>query len=102
MNRWLDDIARDATPAGAAKVARNKPPELVDACWTRNGEKIVDPTRCDQLYPVHGDPRIAAGAPLAGDILKCALKPIDKTPCAAVGAMSRVGPPAELRPGRFL
>ncbi len=65
------------------KVARNKPPEVADACWTQTGEKIVEPAsytgggRCNQLYPPHADPRIAAGAPLADDILKCALKPID-------------------------
>jgi Tannase-like family of unknown function (DUF6351) len=31
----------------------------------------------NQLYPNHGNPRMAAGGPLAGNILKCALKPID-------------------------
>lgn len=84
MDKWLDNIAIDTSKdAGAVKAARNKPPELVDACWTPQGEKIVEPQthsgpgRCNQLYPSHGDPRIAAGAPVANDILKCTLKPVD-------------------------
>ena len=29
------------------------------------------------MFPIHSDPRIAAGAPMTDDILKCQLKPID-------------------------
>ena len=32
---------------------------------------------CNKLFPVYGTVRIAAGAPLAGDLLKCSLKSID-------------------------
>jgi hypothetical protein len=62
--------------------AGKKPADLADACWTAEGEKIVEPLvyhgsgRCAQLYPAHADPRIVAGAPLANDVLKCALKPL--------------------------
>ena len=83
MDRWLDNIAKDtSTDAPAAKVSRNKPADLVDACWTADGRKIAEPAvydgtgRCNQLYPTHADPRIAAGEPLTDDILKCALKPV--------------------------
>jgi hypothetical protein len=31
---------------------------------------------CNTLYPVHADPRIAAGGPRSGDILKCQRKPV--------------------------
>ena len=82
MNQWLDNIAHDASNASVAvKVARNKP--VTDACWTESGEKIVEPAsfdekgRCNELYPAHSDPHMAAGAPLSDDILKCALKPVD-------------------------
>jgi hypothetical protein len=83
MDAWLDSISNDhsAAPA-AAKVARNKPADVKDACWTAAGEKIVEPAsysttgRCNMLYPPHADPRIAAGGPLFDDILKCRLKPI--------------------------
>jgi hypothetical protein len=84
MDRGLASIARDRSPgSAAARTARNRPPELVDACWTAQGEKIAEPAayagpgECNRLYPYHGDPRIAAGAPVTGDVLKCALKPID-------------------------
>ena len=90
MDRWLAGIARDRLPgSAAAKTVRNRPPELVDACWTAAGERIAEPQtyngpgRCNRLYPSHEDPRIAAGAPLAGDVLKCSLKPVDPKDYAA-------------------
>jgi len=84
MDLWLDKIAADQSAGSiASKVVRDKPAELVDACFTASGEKISEPRsygssgRCSQLYPAHADPRIASGAPLAGNVLKCQLKPID-------------------------
>ncbi len=84
MNQWLDNIAKDTSKSSAAvKVARDKPSGLMDACWTSEGEKIVEPLtydgkgRCNELYPAHADPRIMAGAPLTDDVLKCTLKPVD-------------------------
>jgi hypothetical protein len=83
MNEWLDNIAKDSSNASAAsKVAHDKPAGLADACWTAEGEKIVEPLtfdgkgRCNQLYPAHSDAHIVAGAPLTDDVLKCALKPV--------------------------
>jgi hypothetical protein len=29
------------------------------------------------MYPNHSEPRIEAGAPIANDVLKCALKPVN-------------------------
>ncbi len=84
MDAWLDNMAKDPSKdSPAVKVARNKPPEAADGCWTDTGEKITEPAsytgtgRCNQLYPLHADPRIASGGPLADDVLKCALRPID-------------------------
>jgi Tannase-like family of unknown function (DUF6351) len=86
MNQWLDNIAKDTSRSSQKlKVARNKPAELIDACWTPEGEKISEPQtydgagRCNKLYPLHGDPRIAAGSPITDDILKCVLKPVVST-----------------------
>ena len=83
MDRWLDAVAADsAAGTPAAKVARNKPAYLADGCMKTDGGKIVEPAiydgsgKCNQLYPPHADPRIAAGGPLTDDILKCALKPV--------------------------
>jgi hypothetical protein len=83
MDEWLDNLAADPAPASHQKVVRSKPADLVDACFTADGEKIEEPatfdglTRCNELYPSHGNPRMAAGGPVASDILKCALKPFD-------------------------
>jgi hypothetical protein len=32
---------------------------------------------CKDRYPLAGDPRTAAGAPRADDVIKCQLKPVD-------------------------
>ena len=82
MNQWLDSIAADPAPPSTDKVVRNRPAEAADACWDANGNKIVEPAsfsgrgKCNTLYPVHGEPRLASGAPLTNDVLKCQLKPI--------------------------
>lgn len=84
MDRWLSSIAADNGPGTLAeKVARDKPTSLEDVCVATDGEKIAERAandgsgRCNQLYPPHGDPRIAAGGPLSDDVLKCELKPIN-------------------------
>jgi hypothetical protein len=84
MDRWLDMVAADkGAGTYSTKVARNKPPDLTDACWKVNGERIAEgatydgPGRCNELYPSHGNPRIAAGGPLTDDVLKCELKPVN-------------------------
>jgi len=84
MDQWLDNIAKDQSPHGPIeKIAAAKPDGIADACWSEDGEKIVEKRtyggngRCNQLFPPHGDPRIAAGEPLTEDILKCALKPVN-------------------------
>jgi hypothetical protein len=84
MDRWLDDIDADRAPGTqSAKIARDKPPDLIDSCWATDGERIVEPIaldgqgRCNELYPAFGDPRRAAGEPWTDEVLKCALKPIE-------------------------
>ena len=82
MDRWLDSV--DADKSGdepIAVISRSRPADLSDACWSAEGERLADDGTdggpCGGLYPSSGDPRIAAGAPLEGDILKCQLKPLD-------------------------
>lgn len=84
MDLWLDNIAKDrSSRSPLEKIAAAKPDGVVDSCWDEDGEQIVEKRtydgngRCNQLYPPHGDPRIAAGEPLTDDILKCALKPVN-------------------------
>jgi hypothetical protein len=83
MDAWLQKLSVDTSNDPVhVKIARARPAEAVDTCWSETGEKIVEPasysaaSRCNSLYPPHADPRIAAGAPLADDILKCTLKPV--------------------------
>ena len=82
-NEWLENILADtSTDSYAVKVVRNKPATLKDACWDSAGVKHEEPATvdgtgvCNTLFPVHADVRIFAGGPLAGDILKCQVKPV--------------------------
>ena len=84
MDQWLDTVAADESGDGPiAEISRSRPAELSDACWSAEGERVGDDGAqgesgpCNELYPPSGDPRIAAGAPLEGDILKCQLRPLD-------------------------
>jgi hypothetical protein len=85
MDLWLENLSRDTSgDSRAIRVARAKPADLVDACWTEDAvpQKISETQshvdgRCHALYPVFRDPRLIAGGPLASDIIKCQLKPID-------------------------
>ncbi len=86
MDRWLTALTKDASgDAAIVKVRRAKPSDLGDACWTRDatprkiGEKQTrnPSSQCEQLYPTASFPREIAGGPLANDIAKCQLKPIE-------------------------
>ena len=83
-NEWLENISADATrDSYAAKVIRNKPAWVKDACWETNGTRHDEtftrtgPSVCNSLFPIYSTVRIEAGGTLAGDVLKCRLKPID-------------------------
>jgi hypothetical protein len=84
MNQWLDNIAADTShDSPQVKVAHDKPAGLADACWTPEGEKVVEPFswkgkgRCNDLYPAHADSRIVSGAPLTDEVLKCQVRPFN-------------------------
>jgi len=84
MDRWLSNIAADrAEIPRPVKIARNKPTDLADGCIAADGERISERAtysatgRCNRMYPLHGTPRMAADEPVAADVLKCALKPVN-------------------------
>ncbi len=83
ITRWLDAMAADPAPLTPAKVVRHKPADAVDAYWTPDGRRVNetaswDPaTSWNRTYPLHLEPRLVAGAPVANDIMKCQLKPVD-------------------------
>lgn len=82
-DEWQRNLAADHAPGTyAEKVIRNRPASLKNQCWDDAGVvhahpfNLDDPGVCNVRFPVHRDPRIAAGGPIAGDILKCQLKPV--------------------------
>ena len=75
VDEWLASIEADRTDRPLAeKVRRNRPAEAVDACWYEGRKE----PGCS--FPYYGDPRIAAGAPLRDDVLKCRLRPMRRDP----------------------
>jgi hypothetical protein len=85
MTRWLDAITSDPAAPSHAKVVRHKPADAVDAWFDQDGGKHAQPATLDsasafnQAYPIHGNPRIAAGGPQTNDVLKCRLRPVRLT-----------------------
>ncbi len=85
MDQWLANLAgEDGDGPRIDQVVGAKPADLVDACWTRDDdptriveEQVRGSGRCEALYPSAPSPREVAGAPLASDVAKCELKPID-------------------------
>ena len=86
----LTAIAEDETEAPRyEKVRMHRPEDLADACFTPapvGGERIERTQRyggtneCSSIYyPAFSSPRQAAGSPLANDIVKCQLKPLDRS-----------------------
>jgi hypothetical protein len=96
MGNWLTAVVADTSNRSRAeKVVANKPVggkdlehDVVDACWTSAtmtppNTRIVEPQvlegtgLCNTLFPRGVPPEFVAGAPIALDIIKCQLKPID-------------------------
>jgi len=87
FEKWMDAIAADkSNDALRVKTIRAKPAEMVDGCFDNSvppkfiAEKQVlgsSGTQCNTLWPSYPNPRLMAGGPLAANILKCQLKPID-------------------------
>jgi hypothetical protein len=84
MDKWILAIKADTSgdPIEDVIVA-SKPKEAVDLCYlstdTTLSTKVFDMETCDadaRLVP-HSSPRQVAGGPVAENILKCQLKPVD-------------------------
>ncbi len=85
LDQWLTAAHTDPTLASApAALAAARPTTAVDRCTTPAGAMVTGPATyegpnaCTKAYPVHGDPRTAAGAPQRNDVLKCQLEPVAK------------------------
>jgi hypothetical protein len=86
MDEWVTSIGADTRSVPTAqKVQDNRPADLTDRCTLADGSHHTalqwpaDDTGnpCLEQLPPAGDPRIAAGGPIAADVLKCQLQPID-------------------------
>ncbi len=93
MDKWLSNIENDTSNARREqKVVDNKPAEAVDFCYltgdTTFSNKITDFAVCDADARLvkHQSPRQVAGGPIAENILKCQLKPLDLRDPAYGGA----------------
>ncbi len=86
FDQWMVAYAADtSSDAQRVKVLRAKPKAAVDGCHDEAALFVPDAlpfsskpvSKCSELYPVYSNPRKEAGGPLAADVMKCQLKPID-------------------------
>jgi Tannase-like family of unknown function (DUF6351) len=86
LDEWLTAAERHLADQGGSwqdALAAAKPASAESRCQPPWADEIVgadanaDPA-CVQAYPLHEEPRMAAGAPRSGDVLKCALLPVDE------------------------
>ena len=84
VDRWVAAIRGDTSDAPIEeKIVGHRPADAFDFCYltsdTTFSTKVTDPAVCDadpQLKP-HTSPRQVAGGPLAENLFKCQLKPLD-------------------------
>jgi uncharacterized tannase-like protein DUF6351 len=81
MDQWLANIEQDTSDHSIQdKVRLDKPADATDICLTDNGATAVnDVGLTSPACPVkfQSSPRQAAGGPLAENVFKCQLKPLD-------------------------
>ncbi len=81
LDAWATDIVADKSDDSIAeKVAHNAPDTAVNSCFDAAGDLedsgshvYEESGPCSDPYPMMGDPRTVAGAPLSNDIGKCAV-----------------------------
>lgn len=95
MDRWLTAVEADGSSDPIeVKVVRNKPADVVNACFTTAGDIDAEvdvsqdvgfgSTACPQQFALTS-PRVAAGGPMAENVFKCQLKPFDASDSAYGG-----------------
>jgi hypothetical protein len=88
FDEWMTAYESDTSDAPQReKVIRHKPAAAVDGCYDSTDPSKFLPdslpftskpeSPCSTEYPVYSNTRKEAGGPLAANILKCQLKPID-------------------------
>jgi hypothetical protein len=78
IDKWLAGVERDHSRASlVTKVRRHRPADAVDACWL-GALKVTDMGTCTQVFPYYSNPRVVAGGPRTFDVMKCALRPLNR------------------------
>ena len=94
MLAYMSDTSADSR---RVKAIRTKPAEAAEGCYDKSTppkfvvENLIfsskPVSKCSEMYPVYSNPRHEAGGPLAANVFKCELKPVDakdyKTPMSA-------------------
>ncbi len=84
--KWVVAYKADASAATQKqKVVSHKPAEAVDGCWSSLTAFVAEPqtlgsapnSTCNTLFPSWTAARIVAGGPVAADVMKCTLKPVN-------------------------
>jgi hypothetical protein len=79
MDRWLAAVDADHSDAPLArKIIADKPTDLTDRCTDGSGVDVPSWV-CDETVEPYGTPRFGAGEPSTDDVLKCQLKPLQRT-----------------------
>jgi hypothetical protein len=91
MDQWIAALKADTSIAPLEdKVAATRPAAAFDFCYlttdTTFSTKVTDFAVCDtdRFLKPHASPRQIAGGPIAENILKCQLKPLDPADYAPV------------------
>ncbi|WP_377483746.1 DUF6351 family protein [Microbulbifer taiwanensis] len=95
MDRWMQNIIENP----GAGVAANRPVDASDQCFDSEGNILAAGPdvwngvwnsqatgECMQEYPIYSTPRQVAGAPISGDVFKCALQPVERALAKAIYA----------------
>lgn len=85
----IDDWMANIRDNPDRSVGENRPAAAVDSCFDSDGDLIASgedvwsgildddaPGACADRFPVYSTSRIVAGAPITGDVFKCALQPV--------------------------
>jgi hypothetical protein len=85
IDQWIAAIKADTSDTSIdRKVWRHQPADAFDFCYltsdTAFAHKITDPAVCDgdRFLKPHASPRQVAGGPVAENVLKCQLRPLDR------------------------
>ncbi len=78
LDKWLDRVSKDHSDKPLAKkIIADKPSDIGERCTDGTGVSVPSEV-CDQTVAAYASPRIAAGGPIADDVMQCQLKPLRK------------------------